>query len=107
MLALFVAGVGPNPSLRAQSAPPSAPKAPNAILINNARVFNGVSDELKPGNLLIVGSKIKQMDSGPITPPAGSQIIDAGAAICRARVEQIVGSRGNFSRKAGHLNSRS
>lgn len=52
-------------------------KTETSILINNARIFDGITNELHEGNLLITGSKIKQISSAPITPPAHSTVIDA------------------------------
>ena len=54
---------------------------PTSILINNARIFDGVSDELRPGNLLIVATKIKQISSARIIPPEGAQVIDGGGRV--------------------------
>jgi hypothetical protein len=62
----------------ARSAPaPAAAENPAAILINNALIFDGTSDELVVGNLLIVGSKIKQISPDAIQLPPGCQVIDA------------------------------
>ena len=52
-----------------------------SLLINNARIFDGVSDNLRKGNLLILGNKIKQISVAAITPPAGAQVIDAGGRV--------------------------
>ena len=79
-LALVVAlviGIAFTDRLHAQAAPAPISENPTAILINNARIFDGTSDELVAGNLLIVGSKIKQIGSGVITAPPGCQVIDA------------------------------
>lgn len=65
-------------TLVAQDASPAAGKPETAILINNARIFDGVSEQLKQGNLLIVGNNIKQISSAPIPAPPQSTIIDAG-----------------------------
>lgn len=51
------------------------------IIIDNVLIFDGVSDELKHGNLLIVGSKIKQISSAPITLPEDAQVIDGGGRV--------------------------
>jgi len=37
-----------------------APATQTSILINNARIFDGISNQLRSGNLLIVRSTIKQ-----------------------------------------------
>lgn len=56
-------------------------KTETSILIKNARVFDGTSNELHEGNLLIIGSKIKQISSATITPPAQATVIDAGGRV--------------------------
>jgi imidazolonepropionase-like amidohydrolase len=66
---------------RAQQAPPPAAKAPAAILISNVRIFDGVGDQLRPGNLMIVGSKIKQISPDPITAPPESTVIDGSGRV--------------------------
>jgi imidazolonepropionase-like amidohydrolase len=50
----------------------------SAILIKNVRIFDGLSDKVRPGELLVVGSKIKQISSDTINPPQGAEVIDAG-----------------------------
>jgi adenine deaminase len=51
------------------------------VLISNVRIFDGISDHLKPGNVLVVDRKIKQISAGPITPPPGSTSIDGGGRV--------------------------
>jgi imidazolonepropionase-like amidohydrolase len=80
-LVAFVASIESTRTLAAQEASPPAPKNATSILINNTRILDGVSDGLRPGNLLIVGSKIKQMASNPITPPPHSEVIDGGGRV--------------------------
>lgn len=63
----------------AQSPEPAAPQS--SILINNARIFDGVSNELHRGNLLIVGTKIKQISSAAISAPPQARVIDAGGRV--------------------------
>lgn len=57
----------------------SAPET--SILIENARIFDGVNSNLRSGNLLIVGTKIKQISSSPIAPPAGAVVINAAGRV--------------------------
>ena len=54
-LVVFAGSIALTGTLNAQEAPLPAPKKPTSILINNARIFDGVSDEIRRGNLLIVG----------------------------------------------------
>jgi imidazolonepropionase-like amidohydrolase len=54
---------------------------PTSILINNVCIFDGLSDELKPGNLLIVESKINQISAASVTAPEGSQVIDGDGKV--------------------------
>jgi len=45
---------------------------PKAILFENVRIFDGVSDKLSsPSNVLVVGSIIKSISTGAIDAPAG------------------------------------
>lgn len=46
------------------------------IVIRDARIFDGVSDGVRAGHVLIEGTKIKQVGDPPI--PAGATVIDAG-----------------------------
>jgi len=39
-----------------------------SILIRDVQIFDGIADVLRRGNLLIVGSKIKQISEQPISP---------------------------------------
>jgi imidazolonepropionase-like amidohydrolase len=80
-LVVVAASLAGTLSLSAQEVLPPVPNNPTSILINNVRVFDGVSDELRQGNLLIVGNKIKQMTSAPITPPPHSDVIDGGGRV--------------------------
>jgi imidazolonepropionase-like amidohydrolase len=61
------------PSIPARVA--SAPET--TILISNARVFDGVDGRLKPGHVLITGSKITAVSSSAIIPATGMTVIDA------------------------------
>jgi imidazolonepropionase-like amidohydrolase len=80
-LAAFVWSIALTETLGAHGVSPLAPKKTTSILINNVRIFDGVSDAVKRGNLLIAGSKIKRISSDPITAPAGSTIIDGGGRV--------------------------
>jgi imidazolonepropionase-like amidohydrolase len=80
-LAAFVWSIALTETLGAHGVSPLAPKKTTSILINNVRIFDGVSDTVKRGNLLIAGSKIKRISSDPITAPASSTIIDGGGRV--------------------------
>lgn len=56
-------------------------KTSTAIVINNVRIFDGTSDELLSGNVLVVDRKIKQISSSPITAPLGSAVINGGGRV--------------------------
>jgi imidazolonepropionase-like amidohydrolase len=61
------------PSVQAQQAAP-----PSAVLITNARVFDGKSDKLTAAtSVLIVGNKIEKI-GGDIKAPEKATVIDAG-----------------------------
>ena len=62
-----------------QQAP--SPAASAAILINNVRIFDGVGEQLRPGNLLVRGRKIERISSDPIAAPAGSTVFDGGGRV--------------------------
>jgi hypothetical protein len=44
------------------------------------QIFDGIADALRHGNLLTVGSKIKQIPPAPIAAPANSRVIDGVGA---------------------------
>ena len=46
------------------------------ILIKNVRIFDGMSDRLVPGHVLISGSTIAAVDSSPIAEDAQMTMID-------------------------------
>lgn len=88
------------PSFAAESAAPR----PAAVLFENVRVFDGVSDRLSPAtNVLVVGNVIRHMSAAPIAAPAGADVtridgagrtlmpglIDAHAHIMFATVPQF------------------
>jgi imidazolonepropionase-like amidohydrolase len=51
---------------------------PNPILITNARIFTGTSDNLVEGlNILIEGQTIVRLTPNTIVPPADTTVIDA------------------------------
>lgn len=64
---------------RAQTLLPA--KTPSAVLINNVRIFDGIGDRLRPGNLLIQGSKIKQISASPIVAPRDGTVIDGSGRV--------------------------
>ncbi|PAF49049.1 hypothetical protein BKH43_07330 [Helicobacter sp. 13S00401-1] len=53
-------------------------KEENYILINNAKIFDGVNEKLLVGNLLVKGGKIAKISTSKIDAPKGAKIIDAG-----------------------------
>ena len=48
------------------------------VLIENARIFNGVDDALTAGHVLIEDGLITQISDDPIPAPDGADVIDAG-----------------------------
>ena len=64
-------------ALARQSQAPSE----TSMLINNVRIFDGINDQLKQGNLLIQGSKISRISATPIPAPPGAQVIDGGGRV--------------------------
>ncbi len=52
-------------------------EAASQILFNNVRIFDGKSETLTSGNVLVEGNLIKQISSGPIRA-AGATVIDGG-----------------------------
>ena len=67
----------------AQEPPQASPttKIDSSIVITNARIFDGISDVLRNGTLLITGTKIKQISAGPIPLPPQAKIIDADGRV--------------------------
>jgi imidazolonepropionase-like amidohydrolase len=66
---------------RAQVAPAPAAKTLPSILINNVRIFDGVGDEFRTGNLLIRDRRIAQISHSPIAEPPGGHLIDGGGRV--------------------------
>src|SRR5262245_64117531 len=61
---------------------PSAPAKTEApILINNVRIFDGIANNLRQGNVLIVGSTIKQISASPIAATPNALVIDGGGRV--------------------------
>lgn len=60
---------------------PTAQASDKVILIKNTEVFDGVSNELHRGNVLIVGKNIKQISSAPMPAPPQATVIDAGGRV--------------------------
>jgi len=48
------------------------------ILIENVRIFDGVSPKLTPGHVLVVDGLIDKVSSSPIGAPQGARVIDGG-----------------------------
>jgi imidazolonepropionase-like amidohydrolase len=53
-------------------------EVPSRILFNDVRIFDGKSETLTNGNVLVEGNLIKQISSGPIQAAAGATVIDGG-----------------------------
>jgi len=66
--------------LRAQQGS-SPTKSFNPVVVTNVTIFNGVDDQLRPGNILVSDRKIKQISSGVITPPSGSTVVEGGGRV--------------------------
>lgn len=65
------------PFLNAQSAPTPAPQ-PSSVLFHNARIFDGIRNELSgPADVLVQGNKIAKISSTPIHPDPDTKVIDA------------------------------
>lgn len=47
-----------------------------SVLIKNVRIFDGVSGSVRPGHVLIDGSKITAVDTSPIAESAATTVID-------------------------------
>jgi imidazolonepropionase-like amidohydrolase len=62
------------------SAPAQSTAAPSAsILFTNVNVFDGANLQIRPGmSVLVEGDRIKAVQPGPLTPPAGARVIDGG-----------------------------
>lgn len=59
-------------------------KPKSAVLITNARIFDGKSDKLTaPTSVLVEGNKIAKI-AASIPAPAGATVIDAGGQWCCA-----------------------
>ena len=58
-----------------------AQQPPTPVLINNVRIFDGINDQLRSGNVLLVNRKIEQISSSPITAPSGSAVINGGGRV--------------------------
>jgi hypothetical protein len=81
---LALAVLAPLRRALAQAATPGASSAPadtSAILIKNARIFDGLGDRLWPGHLLIQGRTISQISKDAIAVPPGCRVIDGGGRV--------------------------
>jgi len=56
----------------------SAAAMSQTILIENVRIFDGVSPNLTPGHVLIVDGLIDKVSRSPIGAPQGARVIDGG-----------------------------
>jgi len=56
----------------------SAAAWPQAVLIENVRIFDGVSPKLAPGHVLVVDGLIDKVSRSPISAPDGARVIDGG-----------------------------
>jgi imidazolonepropionase-like amidohydrolase len=65
----FMAGLGSVAALGA--APAFAQPAKGAVLFENVRIFDGMTDGLSaPSNVLVQGTTIRTISAAPVTPPA-------------------------------------
>ncbi len=51
------------------------------VLIENVRIFDGVSAELQSGSVLVQDGKIAGVSSGAIDAPEGAEVVDGGGRI--------------------------
>lgn len=51
------------------------------VLISDAQVFDGTSDELRRADVLVTGSKISEVSEKPLTAPDGARRIDADGRV--------------------------
>jgi imidazolonepropionase-like amidohydrolase len=76
------------------SAQPAPPVKPGTTLFENVRVFDGTSAQLSPpSNVLVVGSTIRTISPGPITPTAGetvTRIAGAGRVLMPGLIDNHV-----------------
>ena len=64
------------PFIDAQNTPPNP--QPSAVLFRNARVFDGVKEQISgPVDVLVQGNKITKISTTPINPDADTKVIDA------------------------------
>ncbi|HJS86966.1 MAG TPA: amidohydrolase family protein [Acetobacteraceae bacterium] len=80
-LLALAGGVAMAATGRAQQAHSQEVRAPAAILISNVRIFDGIGDQLTPGNLLVENHKIKQISSSAITAPPDATVINGGGRV--------------------------
>jgi imidazolonepropionase-like amidohydrolase len=65
------------PFLNAQSTAPPTPQ-PSSVLFRNARIFDGIKNELSaPADVLVQGNKIAKISATPIHPDSDTKVIDA------------------------------
>lgn len=59
------------------------PRRDDAYLIRNVRIFDGRSAVISPGEVLVVGNRIRAVSRQPIAPPAGvtPRIVDGGGRL--------------------------
>ena len=55
--------------------------ADGAVLFRDVRIFDGVSDRLARGHLLVEGETIARISHSPIEPPAGATVIEGRGRI--------------------------
>jgi len=67
----FLAGSGASLASLGLPGRADAANAPNGVLFENVRIFDGVAEKLSaPSSLLVVGNRIKAISSAPIAAPA-------------------------------------
>lgn len=78
LLAMAALAISPAKADLAQQAPADA----GSTLFQNVRVFDGKTPRLSgPSSVLVRGAVIERISTGPITPDAGTRVIDGGGRV--------------------------
>jgi imidazolonepropionase-like amidohydrolase len=77
-LAIILVPLLLNSFMNAQSPAAAPDQQPSSVLFHNARIFDGVKQEVwGPADVLVQGNKIAKISSTPITPDAETKVIEA------------------------------
>jgi hypothetical protein len=71
------------------------------VVINSVRIFGGLYDQLRPGNILISDRTISQIFAGPITLPPNTTVIDARGRVLAWPLVQQASLRDVQQKKCG------